>query len=79
MDASGAPVTDELTGVHHGSLRETLFMSRKRQPDAKHSTPPPPPPPPPSPPSPGPPLETHITSAQLYPTQQNCLEAEKLH
>lgn len=35
MDASGAPVTDELTGVLHSPQRETLFMRRKRQPDAE--------------------------------------------
>ena len=29
MDASGAPVTDELTGVHHGPQRDAIYEPEK--------------------------------------------------
>lgn len=29
MDVSGAPVTDELTGVHHGPQRDTIYEPEK--------------------------------------------------
>lgn len=60
MDASGAPVTDELTGVHHGPRRDAIYepekTARSKAPDIagllQH-------------------LNTSRTSAQLYLTQQD--------
>lgn len=40
MDASGAPVTDELTGVHHSPQRDAIYEAEKTARRRAHATPP---------------------------------------
>lgn len=60
MDASGAPVTDELTGVHRGPRRDAIYepekTARRKAHDAAGRLQR---------------LNTSRTSAQLYQTQQD--------
>lgn len=42
MDASGAPVTDELTGVHHGPQRDAIYEPEKTARRRAHRAAPPP-------------------------------------
>lgn len=62
MDASGAPVTDELTGVHHNPQRDAIYepekTARRKAHDAASLLQR---------------LNTSCTSAELYPTQQDYL------
>lgn len=62
MDASGAPVTDELTGVHHNPRRDAIYepekTARRKAHDAAGLLQR---------------LNTSCTSAELYLTQQDYL------
>lgn len=66
MDASGAPVTDELTGVHHSPQRDAIYEPEKtarRKSTLRHR----------------PPQcsDTSRTSAQLYSTMSDTAEPHR--